>query len=200
MLFVAFAFTAIHYGVIAFDVEPWYNPTKAALYSVIMQEVCFIISGTVKISVALVIYRLVEHRPVLKAIVIAYVVGCIVWTLVSTVILSLGCTGTYISPYIFNGTLCENITYAQESSYVIFSVFLVAFPTALLWNTHIRHSHKAAVFLLFGLGLLYVTLVSYSLAESLTSKPCHHTFYLGGQTKDAIPGSSTDSATAPLWP
>lgn len=154
MVFVASAFTAIHFGIIAFDVQPWYNSTKAALYSVIMQEVCFIISGTVKISVALVIYRLVEHRLVLKVTVIAYIVSCVIWTLVSTMILSLGCTGTYVSPYVFDGTLCENVTYAQEASYVGFSVFLVAFPTALLWSTHIRQSQKTAVFLLFSLGLL----------------------------------------------
>lgn len=151
-LHTAFAMVAMHYGIIAFDVQPWYNHEKARLYTAIACDICFIISGTVKISVALVIYRLLDYRPVLKAIVIADIIICCIWTVVYTLVISLGCTGTRISPYTFDVTTCANVMYAQEATYILFSGFQVVFPAALLWNTNIRKRHKWAVILLFGLG------------------------------------------------
>lgn len=152
VLHTSLSMVAMHYGAIAVDVQPWHDSTKARFYTAIICTVCLIISGTVKISVALVIYRLLDYRPVLKAIVIADIVICCIWTVVYTLIISLGCTGTRMSPYKFDPSTCENVMYAEEATYIIFSIFQVIFPAALLWNTQIRTRHKVAVITLFSLG------------------------------------------------
>lgn len=154
VLFVAFAFQAMHYGIIAGDIQPWYDSNKANWWSTVMEVVCFVISGTVKVSVALVIYRLLDYREVLKGIIIGDIVLCLVWTIVSTTVLSLGCTGTSVSPYSFTGDICRNFNYAQEASYLFFDLFHVAFPTALVWNVQINGGQKSSVIILFSLGLL----------------------------------------------
>lgn len=154
VLFVSFSAVALHYGVAASDSQPWYDPKKAQVWTNIMNDVCMIISGTVKISVALVIYRLLDYRVLLQAVIITDIAICSIFTVVTTIILSLGCTRTSISPYTFKLTTCEKTWYAQESSYVVIVVFHVVFPAALFWNVQIRNGAKFTVMVLFSLGLL----------------------------------------------
>lgn len=154
VLQVALALQAMHYGAISPHVEPWHDEGKANLYTIIACIVCYIIAGTVKISVALVIYRLLDYRPVMKAIVIADIVICCIWTVMYTLVLGFGCAGEHISPYQISRTACENFTYSQGVSYAVFSAIQVAIPVALFWNTQIRQKHKWAVICLFSLGFL----------------------------------------------
>lgn len=140
-------------GVTNYHIAPR-NQGEAARWTAIMSVVCYVISGTVKLSVALVIYRLLDYRPVLKAMMIADISLCFLWTLVSTLLLSLGCTGTYISPYNFAPSVCHNTFYAQEASYIFFDTFHVIFPISLVWNVQIKGGQKASVIILFGIGLL----------------------------------------------
>lgn len=146
---------AMHNGVTNYHLAPR-SYGEAARWTAVMSVVCYVISGTVKISVALVIYRLLDYRPVLKAMIVADISLCFMWTLVSTLILSLGCSGTYISPYVFSPELCHGAFYAQEASYIFFDTFHVVFPILLLWNVQIKGGQKASVIILFSVGLLYV--------------------------------------------
>lgn len=154
VLQIALAWQAMNYGAISPHIESGHDRSKADLYTIITCIVCYIIAGTVKISVALVIYRLLDYRPVLKAIVIADIVICCIWTVLYTLVLGLGCSGEHISPYRISLTTCENFTYSQGVSYAVFSVIQVAIPVALFWNTQIRQRHKWAVICLFSLGFL----------------------------------------------
>ncbi|KAI3395112.1 hypothetical protein diail_1727, partial [Diaporthe ilicicola] len=113
--------------------------------------VCFVISGTVKISVALVLYRL-DSRPKVRNIIIIDIITCCIWTIVTTLVLSLGCMR--LSPYVINSTVCENTFYSAESSYVIYDVFHVLLPIYILWNVQISKALKVSVVCLFSIGLL----------------------------------------------
>lgn len=117
--------------------------------------VCYVISGVVKISVALVLYRL-EIRLSVRIVLIADMVICAVWTVVVTLILGLGCTT--FSPYELNDSVCEASDYAQESSYVIFNTLHVLIPVFMLWGVQVNGNLKWAVIALFGVGMLYVLL------------------------------------------
>lgn len=144
---------AMHHGVTNYHLAPR-NEGEAARWTAIMSVVCYVISGTVKLSVALVIYRLLDYRPMLKTMMVADITLCLMWTFVSTLILSLGCTGTYISPYAFGPSVCHDTFYAQEASYIFFDTFHVVFPISLLWNVQIKDGQKASVIILFSVGLL----------------------------------------------
>lgn len=144
---------AMQNGVTNYHILPR-SEGEAARWTAIMSVICYVISGTVKLSVALVIYRLLDYRPVLKAMIIADISVCFMWTLVSTLLLSLGCTGTYISPYRISPTVCRSTFYAQEASYIFFDVFHVVFPISLLWNVQIKGGQKTSVILLFGFGMV----------------------------------------------
>lgn len=153
------------------DNQPWYRDAKArsvsdsrhatrphnpstehdCQYDFAKYIVCFVISGTVKISVALVLYRL-DSRPRVRNIIIIDIITCCIWTIVTTLTLSLGCMR--LSPYVINSTVCENTFYAQESSYVIYDVFHVLLPIYILWNVQISKALKVSVVCLFGVGLL----------------------------------------------
>lgn len=109
------------------------------------------ISGVVKISVALVLYRL-DSRPAVRTIIIIDIVTCTIWNLVTTFMLSLGCMK--LSPYVINMTVCENTFYSQESSYVIYDIFHVLLPIYILWNVQISKALKVSVVGLFSVGLL----------------------------------------------
>ncbi|KKY31808.1 putative p-type atpase [Diaporthe ampelina] len=113
--------------------------------------VCFVISGTVKISVALVLYRL-DSRPKVRTIILIDIITCTIWNVVTTLVLSLGCMR--LSPYVISDTVCENTLYSQESSYVIYDVFHVLLPIYILWNVQISKALKVSVVALFGVGLL----------------------------------------------
>lgn len=144
---------AIHYGVLNYHLSPR-SITEAERWTAIMNVVCYVTSGTVKISVALVIYRLLDYRPVLRAMITADIILCFLWTFASTLVLSLGCTGTHVSPYRFDDNVCHNTFYAQEASYIFFNAFHVVFPISIVWNVQIKGGQKASVIILFSLGLL----------------------------------------------
>lgn len=114
-------------------------------------DVCYVISGVVKISVALVLYRL-DTRLFIRAILIADMVICSVWTVVVTLILGLGCTRT--SPWQLNDSVCQASNYSQEASYVVFNTFHVLIPIVILWGVQIKGNLKWAVISLFAVGLL----------------------------------------------
>lgn len=153
ILFVMSALMAIQNGVMNYHIAPR-NLDEATRWTAIMTVVCYVISGTVKISVAVVIYRLLDYRPVLRAIIVTDIVVCFTWTLVSTLVCSLGCTGSYISPYTFSPAVCHNMFYAQEASYIFFDTFHVVFPISILWNVQIKGGQKTSVIILFSIGLL----------------------------------------------
>lgn len=113
--------------------------------------VCYVISGTVKISVALVLYRL-DQRLFVRIILIGDIILCVLWTVVSTVILGLGCQ--LISPYDFGERVCEPTNYAQESMYVVYNVIHVVIPIVILWGINITGNLKWVVISLFSIGLL----------------------------------------------
>lgn len=144
----------MHYGVASFDAHAWYDPATAKVWTHIMNDTCMVISGTVKISVALVLYRLLEHRQLLQALIVVDILIICVFTVVTTLILSLGCTGTTISPYVFPRATCERTWYAQESSYVLIVVFHVIFPAVLFWNVQIRNGAKFPIMILFSIGIV----------------------------------------------
>lgn len=120
-----------------------------------MNDICYIISATVKISVALVLYRLVERvYNTIRWILLIDMITCAIFNIVTTLILALGCMeGT---PYTFSSGVCENTNYAQEASYVIWDVFHVVLPMFLLRNLQMRWIVKAGVVGLFSVGLLCV--------------------------------------------
>lgn len=144
----------MHYGVASYESHPWYNPVTAKVWTHIMNDTCMIISGSVKISVALVLYRLLEARQLLQTVIIIDIAITVIFTVVTTLILSLGCTGTAISPYAFDKALCVRTWYAQESSYVLIVVFHVVFPAALFWNVQIRNGAKFPIMILFSVGIV----------------------------------------------
>lgn len=113
--------------------------------------ICYVISGVVKISVALVLYRL-DTRLFIRITLIADMVICATWTVVVTLIIGLGCTAS--SPYVLSESVCEASNYAQESSYVIFNVLHVLIPVVILWGVQINGNLKWAVIALFSVGLL----------------------------------------------
>lgn len=113
--------------------------------------VCYVISGVVKISVALVLYRL-DTRLSIRITLIADMVICAMWTCVVTLIIGLGCTSH--SPYILSESVCEASNYAQELSYVIFNVLHVIIPVFILWGVKINGNLKWAVIAVFSVGLL----------------------------------------------
>lgn len=113
--------------------------------------VCYIISGVVKISVALVLYRL-DTRLWMHILLIADMIICATWTAVVTLIIGLGCT--WHSPYQLSESVCQSTNYAQEISYVIFNVLHVVIPVFILWGVQIRGNLKWAVIALFSFGLL----------------------------------------------
>lgn len=115
-------------------------------------DVCYIISGTVKVSVALVLYRL-DTRRIIRAILITDIVVCTVWTIVATFILALGCTGDWV-PVPMSSSVCQATNYAQEASYVIFNVLHLVIPVAILWNVQLSRTLKWGIVALFGVGLL----------------------------------------------
>lgn len=120
-----------------------------------MNDVCYIISATVKISVALVLYRLVERiYNTIRWILIVDITACAIFNTGTTLILALGCmAGT---PYTFSNSVCENTNYAQEASYVIWDVFHVVLPVFILWNVQMGTMVKTGVVGLFSVGILYV--------------------------------------------
>lgn len=120
-----------------------------------MNDVCYFISATVKISVALVLYRLVERvYDTIRWILIIDIILCVVFNTATTLVLALGCMeGT---PYTFTASVCENANYAQEASYVIWDLFHVVLPIFILWNIQMTWRVKAGVVGLFGVGLVCV--------------------------------------------
>lgn len=116
-----------------------------------MDDVCYIISGTVKISVALVLYRL-DPRRFVRVTLIADILICCIWTIVAVLILSLGCTD--ISPYSISQSVCRNTRYSQEASYVMFDTLHVLLAVVILWDVQIRKTQKLGIVCLFAVGLL----------------------------------------------
>lgn len=125
---------------------------------------CYIISGTVKISVALVLYRLQDTRRAVRAVLLTDMAVCAVWTVVVTLLLALGCNTTtagilspppaYAPPLPLSASVCEATNYAQEASYVVFDVLHVIIPVAILWNVQLGRTLKWSIVALFGVGLL----------------------------------------------
>lgn len=116
-----------------------------------MTDTCYIISGVVKISVALVLYRL-DQRQSIRITLIADMVFCAVWTVVVTLILGVGCMRN--SPLSLSISVCQSTSYAQEASYVFFNVLHLVIPIIIVWGVQIRGNLKWAVILLFSMGLL----------------------------------------------
>lgn len=121
-------------------------------YDSVNNDLCSIISGTVKISVALVLYRL-DARRIIRAILITDIAVCSIWTVVVTLILALGCTGNDI-PVPLSEAVCQSTNYAQEASYIIFDVLHVIIPIVILWNVQLSRTLKWSIVALFGVGLL----------------------------------------------
>ncbi|KAI7782488.1 hypothetical protein LA080_013488 [Diaporthe eres] len=151
MVFVALCILAVRAGMKSSEDEPWFNDAAARRYDFAKYVVCFVISGVVKISVALVLYRL-DSRPNVRIIIIIDIVTCVIWNIVTTFILSLGCMRQ--SPYVIDNKVCENTFYSQESSYVIYDIFHVLLPIYILWNVQISRALKVSVVCLFSVGLL----------------------------------------------
>lgn len=153
ILYATFMFETIHYGYVSTDSKPWYSTAKGILYNNGMNDICYIISATVKISVALVLYRLVERvYSTVRWVLIIDIVACAIFNAATTLILALGCMpGT---PYTFSNSVCENTNYAQESSYVIWDMFHVVLPVFILWNIQMGWMIKIGVVGLFSVGLL----------------------------------------------
>lgn len=104
-----------------------------------------------KISVALVLYRLDTRMPT-RIILIIDMVVCSIWTVVVTLVLGLGCTEN--SPYTLSLSVCQSTMYAQEVSYIFFNVLHVIIPIAILWGIQIKDNLKWAVISLFAVGIL----------------------------------------------
>lgn len=145
------ALTTIHYGHAVYDDRPWHDATKATKYEFAMNDVCYIISGIVKLSVALVLYRL-DPRRFIRLTLIADIIICSMWTIVAILVLNLGCTE--LSLYTFSNSVCRNTRYSQEASYVIFDLFHVVLPIVILWKVQISRAQKLGIVCLFGVGLL----------------------------------------------
>lgn len=118
-----------------------------------MGVVCLVISGTVKISVALVLYRL-DTRPLIRAIIIFDITTCCVWTIATTLLDSLFCWPG--DPYYgaIDAATCSNIAYARESFYIIYDVFHIILPVFILWKVQISRALKLSVIGLFSIGIL----------------------------------------------
>lgn len=148
-------------------------------YNNAMNDVCYIISATVKISVALVLYRLVERvYSTIRWIIVLDIIACAIFNIATTLVLALGClAGT---PYTFSNAVCENTNYAQEASYVIWDVFHVVLPVFILWNIQMGSMVKSGVVGLFGVGLLCVTFIrscfSFPFLVHLFCFPDHKSF------------------------
>ncbi|KAG8157316.1 hypothetical protein KVR01_012700 [Diaporthe batatas] len=124
-------------------------------YYYAMCIVCFIISGTVKISVAFVLYRLTNNgSPLIRAVIIFDISTCWVWTIFTTALTSLSCMK--MGPYYgaIDKLTCTNVAYSRESLYVIYDVFHIILPVFILWNVQIGKGLKWSVLGLFSLGVL----------------------------------------------
>lgn len=136
--------------------SPQSSPKRLTLipqYNNGMNDICYIIGATVKISVALVLYRLVERvSHTIRWILLVDIMTCAVYNIVTTLILALGCnTG---SPYTISEGVCRSTTYAQEASYVIWNVFHIVLPVFIFWNIQVGWMVKSGVVGLFGVGIL----------------------------------------------
>lgn len=118
-----------------------------------MGVVCLVISGTVKISVALVLYRL-DTRPLIRAIIVFDIATCCVWTIATTLVFSLFCWQG--DPYYgaIDKTTCKNTGYGRESLYISYDVFHIILPVFILWKVQISRVLKLSVIGLFSIGLL----------------------------------------------
>ncbi|KAK2596285.1 hypothetical protein N8I77_013181 [Diaporthe amygdali] len=141
-------------------------------YYFAMCVVCFIISGTVKISVALVLYRL-DNRPFMRFALILDIVTCSIWTVSTTLLVSLGCMER--SPYygIIDKTTCNNTTYSRESLQVIYDVLHVILPIMILWNVQISRGMKCSVVGLFSVELLAAGAAAIKLRNSYNGSHAH---------------------------
>lgn len=120
-----------------------------------MCVVCFVISGTVKISVALVLYRL-DTRALIRAVIVGDIVTCCILTLVTTLLVSLACIPGSLYQGALDTTTCHNITYSRESLWIIYDVFHIILPIFILRNVQISRTLKLSVIGLFSIGILYV--------------------------------------------
>lgn len=118
-----------------------------------MCVVCFIISGSVKISVALVLYRL-DTRALIRTIIICDIVTCSVWTLFTTLLVSLACMPRSLYQGALDTTTCHNITYSRESLYIVYDVLHIVLPIFILRNVQISRMLKWTVIGLFSIGIL----------------------------------------------
>lgn len=118
-----------------------------------MCVVCFVISGTVKISVALVLYRL-DSRPLIRSIIVFDIITCCIWTLFTTLLVSLACMPGSLYLGTLDATTCHNVTYSRESLYILYDVFHIILPVFILWNVQISRGLKLSVIGLFSIGLL----------------------------------------------
>lgn len=129
------------------------NNPRGRQYQDAKNDVCYVISGVVKISVALVLYRL-DTRMFIRCILIADMVICAIWTVVVTFVLGLGCTGNSPLNMRLGSSVCQASFYAQEASYVIFNGLHVIIPVVILWGVQVQGNLKWAVLSLFSVGFL----------------------------------------------
>lgn len=153
VLFVGLSLRSLHYGRFATAEASWYDETQASTYYFAMCVVCFIISGTVKISVALVLYRL-DQGALIRAVIIGDIILCCIWTLFTTLIVSLACMPGSLYQGAIGTTTCHNITYARESIWIAYDVFHILLPIFILRNVQISRTLKCSVIGLFSLGIL----------------------------------------------
>ncbi|KAI7779049.1 hypothetical protein LA080_001395 [Diaporthe eres] len=120
---IALIFThSLHYGLFDSDEKPWYDKPKGQLNHYGMGVVCLVISGTVKISVALVLYRL-DTRPLIRAIIGFDIATCCVWTIATTLVFSLFCWqgDTYYGA--IDRTTCNNTAAAIAAAMRLKTMF-----------------------------------------------------------------------------
>lgn len=153
---------AVHYGIGATTMEPWFDPIKAAMYFTIAQLLYIIASGLTKLAVALVLHRLTSRtessnmRLARIGLIITMIVT-VVFTVVVTLMFALQCRPLSVAWGVGTGT-CMNTTIIGQAALalsiedVITSWFMALLPVYMLWKTSIPIKVKVSVMLLLGLG------------------------------------------------
>lgn len=99
----------------------------------------------------MVLYRIATQKPI-RLILIADMVICATWVIVTSIITSVGCMD--LSPWAFSRDICYSTDVSRQVCYIIFDFFHVILPIAILWNVQISRWMKLSVVGLFMVGLM----------------------------------------------
>ncbi|KAI0913205.1 hypothetical protein F4823DRAFT_85218 [Ustulina deusta] len=152
---IGLGFTAMHYGYAADDVQPWYNKTKATMFTYGNQTTLYISAGLVKLAVALVLLRITVSRGV-RLLLIGSMVVVGIWTVI-TVVFASGICATGGSSNWAGSKKCTDVGYFRTISNIFIDYFYALLPVYILRGSQMQTKLKLIAIFLLGLGIFAST-------------------------------------------